>query len=394
MKWSFRIARVAGINIKVHVTFFLIVVLFGASWSSTYGPTGFLFGSLLILTLFACVTLHELGHSLAAQAFGIPVREIVLLPLGGVAFLGRNTTRPVQELVIALCGPLVNVILAAGLFVVLLTTGSFGMLNGSSLVQGIAAPPSFTTLLIWLFEANIILALFNMIPAFPLDGGRVLRGVLWMWMGFRNATRTASLIGQGFAIVLGIVAFISVDLFLGLIALFIYFAAGQETRQEDSSAVLRSQRVGEAYNKHALTLSLGDRVSTVFDYVLTSYQPDFAVVQGDRLLGIVTRDDALEALSKAPQGTRVLDTYVTTIMQREVFRVDAADSLEDVRQAMVEQGVRVVAVYDEDMFLGLINRDDIAEAFKVLALREQYQRNNPPSDTPDKRAIPPETSTS
>ncbi len=381
MRWAYRIARVSGIDIKVHVTFLAIVLLFGANWGVQHGAAGFGFGVLLVAALFVCVTLHELGHSVAAQAFGINVREIILLPVGGVAFLERTPSKPIQEFAVAVAGPLVNVMIAVLLVPLVVLTGGMNVLSGSVMVQGSTVDLSLNTLLLWLLEANVLLVLFNLIPAFPLDGGRILRALLAMRFGGRRATRVASRIGQGFAILMGVVGLLFFDLFLILIAVFIYFGARQESSQEEASTVLSTQRVGDAYNKHVLTLEVGDRIGKVLDYVLTSYQPDFAVLQGERLLGVVTRDDALRAVANGPTETYMPDVYVTTIMRRDVVRVSADDTLEEVRRAMLEQNTRVVAVYEADMYLGLINMDDIAEAFAVLSFLERYgRRDQPPSD--------------
>jgi Zn-dependent protease len=393
MKWTYRVLRVSGIDIKVHLSFVLIIFFFAVQWGAVHGTTGAVFGAVLILALFACVTLHELGHSLAAQYFGIPVREIILLPLGGLALLERTPTRPVQELVIALAGPLVNVLIIMVLLPIIALTGELDLLTGTAMLQGLNAQPSLGTLLTWLFEANILLVLFNMIPAFPLDGGRVLRSILAMFLGFRRATGIANSLGRGFALFLGVVGVFSFDVFLILIAIFIYVGASQEYTQEHANTVLSTRRVGDAYNKHVLTLSVGDRVHKVIDYILTSYQPDFAVVQGGRLLGIITRDDMLRTLSRSKTDTYVPDVYITAIMQREVVRVEASATLEEVRNLLNGNGQRVAAVYEDDTFLGLINSDDIAEAFTVLTFVERYHRQNQPPEGAQE-SLPGETSTS
>ncbi|NJK80089.1 MAG: site-2 protease family protein [Chloroflexaceae bacterium] len=380
MGWSFRVARVSNIDIKIHATFFLIVLLFAFQWGVANGLAGAAFGSLLIILLFACVTLHELGHSITAQRFGIDVREIVLLPLGGVAILSRNPAKPMQDLLIAAAGPLVNVVIAIMLAVVLALTGDLSMLGASAMVQGIDAPLTWTTMLLWLLEANILLVIFNLIPAFPLDGGRILRAVLAMFIGQRRATRIASVVGQGFALLMGLYALLTLQFLLLLIAVFIFFGAGRENVEEQASTVLSTQRVGDAYNKYVLTLTIGDRISKVLDYILTSYQPDFAVLQGNRLLGIVTRDDVLNTLARSPNDSNILDVYVTTVMRREVVRVDANATLDEVRTVMGEQSARVVAVYEGETYLGLINQDDLAEAFTVLSFMERFRRR-PPSGT-------------
>lgn len=370
MGWSFKIARVRGIDIKVHATFFLILVFGALQWagSTPSNPLeGALFGVVLMILLFTCVTLHELGHSVMAQAFGINVREIVLLPLGGVALIARMPEKPVQELLIAVAGPLVNVAIAIILSIV---TGGIGIdsMNLQDMLVTLREP-SLTTLLVWLLFANVALVIFNLIPAFPLDGGRILRAILAMGLGYPQATRIASIIGQVAAVLLGIWGIATGQLLLTLVALFIFFSAGQERGIAESKTVLTTLRVGDAYNKHALNLQIGDRVSTVVDYILTSYQPDFAVLQGNNIIGIVTRNDVLQTL--ASDGT---DRYVTEIMQREFLRVDANKSLDEVREILSENSARLAAVFDESHYLGLVSMEDISEAFIVLSFTRRQQQ--------------------
>lgn len=369
MSWSFRIARVSGIDIKVHVTFFLILILGGLEWGRNHGTPGVVFGVLLMLALFACVTLHELGHSLAAQGFNIPVREIVLLPIGGVALLGRLPERPLQELLIAAAGPAVNVVIAVALAVVGGLAGSLGALDGHGLLGGSAPAPGVGTFLVWLLAANVSLVVFNLIPAFPLDGGRMLRALLAMATDYARATRIAALVGQGIAIVLGVIGVATGNFILALIAVFIFFGAGMESFQAQARTVLDTLKVGHAYNKYALTLVPGDRVSRVVDYILTSYQPDFAVVYGDRLLGVVTREDVLKALASRPD-----DPYVTEVMRREVAAVDAEASLERVQEQMSQRGERLMAVFSGDRYLGLVSREDLSEALSVLMFVARQKR--------------------
>ncbi len=369
MGWSFKIAEVSGIPIRVHVTFFLILVLGAVQWGGITGTAeGALFGVVLMVLLFTCVTLHELGHSIAARAFGIPVRDITLLPLGGVAQITKNPEKPIHELIIAAAGPLVNVVIAGILFAVVGASMAAAMLDGQGLLPGGLNQPSLETLLFWLLAANISLVLFNLIPAFPLDGGRMLRALLAMGLGYPRATRIASAIGQVIAIGLGLWGFLSGNFILVLIAVFVFFGAGQETAMAESKTVLHTRRVGDTYNRHALTLSIGDRVSRVVDYLLTSYQPDFAVMQGSQPIGIITRADVLRNLSEA-----VNDGYVTEIMRRDFLKVDCTKPLDEVQQIMAEHSQRVVAVYDGDRFLGLVSIEDISEAFTVLSFMQRQQ---------------------
>ena len=367
MSWAYRVARVSGIDIKIHVTFLLILLLGGMEWGRHHGTAGFVFGVLLMLALFTCVTLHELGHSLVAQYFKIPVREIVLLPIGGVAMLGKLPEKPRQELIIAAAGPAVNVVIAAAL--ALVGAPVLATLDGRGLLEGAAPAPSPATFLLWLLAANVTLVAFNMIPAFPLDGGRMLRAVLAMFTDYARATRIAATIGQAAAVLLGILGVMSGNFILAIIAVFIFFGAGMESFQAKAKTVLTTLRVGDAYNKHALSLVPADRISRVVDYILTSYQPDFAVVLGGNLLGVITRDDVLKALAQRPD-----DPYVAEVMDREVIRVEATDSLEAVQEQMTQERARLVAVYSGERFLGLVSAEDLREALSVLFFVRRQER--------------------
>jgi Zn-dependent protease/predicted transcriptional regulator len=369
MKWSFTIARVAGIDIKVHATFFLILLLGAIQWEGPNGFMGAFFGILLMALLFLCVILHELGHSLVAQYFGLPVSEIILLPIGGVSKMERNPRKPMEELLLAIAGPLVNIIIAAALVAAAGAAGTLSSLNAKGLVSGQPLSPSSSVLLAWLLAANITLALFNLVPAFPMDGGRALRAILWMFLGFTKATQIASAFGQLLAFAFGLYAVLSGHFLLALIALFIYLGAGQEWTEERARTVLTTFKVGDAYNKHALTLGPGDQVNEVVHILLTSYQPDFAVMQGSSLLGVVTREDVLKALA-----TETQDVYVTGIMRREVPQFQASMHLDEVRRVMLENGIRVAAVYEGEKYLGLISQEDISEAVLIATFMKEQER--------------------
>lgn len=374
MEWSIKIAQVANIPIKVHITFFLILGLSAAQWAGRSGDAvfGALFGIVLMLALFLCVTLHELGHSLMARVFNIETREILLMPLGGVAQLSKNPDKPRQELLIALAGPLVNVVIAALLLVLIGVHPDLSVSNllldgaGSTRLTNDTSPAG---LIYWLLAANVSLVVFNLIPAFPLDGGRIFRALLAMRMEHARATRVAATIGQGIAIALGVYGVLSGNLLLALVAVFVFVGATQETSVTQAKTVLVTRKVGDAYNKHSITLQNGDRISRVVDYLLTSYQPDFAVTFGGRLLGIVTREDVMKALALQPH-----DCYVAEIMTRDVFKLSAADTLDEARDKMAERNVRVAAVYDGEQFLGLVSQDDISEAFAVLMFVNRHQQ--------------------
>jgi Zn-dependent protease len=374
MKGSFRFLRLAGIDVKLHFTFPLILLWGAVRWAAPHGTEGAVFGALLMAALFACVALHELGHALAARWLGIPVREIVLLPIGGLAVLGRNPRRPLHELLIAAAGPLVNVILAFLLFLVLRVQGT-PFSPGRELLAAGFGEPSLHTALLWLFGSNVALVLFNLLPAFPMDGGRILRALLAIPLGFTRATRWASGLGQLLALAAGVYSLLSGQIMLAVVALFVFLGATGERAAEEARGILSTLRLREAYNKHALTLEAGDRVTKVLDYLLTSYQPDFAVLHGGRLLGVVTRGMALQALA-----AETADVYVTGIMQREVLELDGGLTLADAQETLSEKGASVAAVFEGGRFLGLVNEDDIRETLQIAAfLQFAEQRRASPA---------------
>lgn len=360
MKGSFRLTRLAGIDIKLHFTFPLILIWGAVQWAAPHGAQGALFGALLMAAVFACVALHELGHALTARWLGIPVREIVLLPIGGVALLARNPRTPLHELLIAVAGPLVNVGIAFALGTVLLPQGSLPSWGLPG--EGGVGEPSLQTALVWLFGSNLLLALFNLVPAFPTDGGRILRAVLAMLMDYRRATRITTAAGQFLAVVAGVWALFNGQILLAAVALFVFLGASGERAAEEARGILSTLRLRDAYNKHALTLQPADRVSHVIDYLLTSYQPDFAVVHGGRLLGVITRAAALQSMMNGPEAG---EAYVTSVMDRQVLALDGRMTLAEAREAMIEADAGVAAVYEGERFLGLVNLEDLMEALQI-----------------------------
>jgi Zn-dependent protease len=366
MGWSYRIATIRGIDLKVHVTFAVLVLIVASNWASL-GPVGVAFGAGLIVLLFACVTLHEFGHAIAAQHYGIPVKEIVLLPIGGIAFLGRAARDPMQELVIASAGPAVNVAIIALLAPVLYVLGE-PLSAAPALLRPGGATPSLTEALHWLLGANISLVLFNLIPAFPLDGGRILRGLLGLRMEWSRATAWSTSIGQGLAMAMGAWGFMQGNLMLGIIAAMVFFAAAATNAEEQGQTVLATQQVGDACNRHAIVLSESDRVSTVIRYLLMSYQPDFAVMRGPRLLGVVRRSQVLAALAR-----REGDAPVSALMA-DAVPISADRSLAETRQLLAESPSAVAAVFADSHFIGLVSAEDIAEAETVLS----FARPAPP----------------
>jgi len=363
MSGGWTIGRLAGIDLRLHFTFPLIVALGALQWGTAHGLQGALFGGFLMLALFACVALHELGHALAARHYGIPTREILLFPLGGVAFLARPARRPAEELWIALAGPAVNVVIAAALAIVIGVAPAALPGEAAGLFRASASGPSFGTFLHWLLGANLSLVLFNLLPAFPMDGGRVLRALLAFRFGWLRGTRWAAAIGQGMAVVGGVFAILSGHLLLALLCAFVFFGAGQERTHAEARHVLESLRLADAYNRHALVLAPGDRLSRVVQYLLTSYQPDFAVIdRAGVFAGVVTRERALGVAA-----TRADDPPVLEFLETRVPRLEASLSLAGAQEALADAGATCGAVVEQGRFLGLVSQQDLAEAIGIAA---------------------------
>jgi Zn-dependent protease len=359
MKWSFRIARVSGIDVRVHATFAFAVAYFALAFGGMHGARGAAFGVLLICALFACLTLHELGHSLVAQRFGVGVSEILLLPIGGVARLTSEPRKPLHELLIALAGPLVNVIIAFGLSVVLLRYSPDAFLNVHDL--GELAEPSPLGLVRALFMGNIMLALFNMLPALPMDGGRVFRALLSLVIGRSRATRIAAGVGQ--VIALGLVAYglRQNSGMLALIGLFVFVGAAQERAAGRASDLLSELRAGEVCDPHALVLAPHEQVGHVLDTLVRSPQAHFAVFYGKELVGTVARD---QILALAPRVG--LNAPLASLMRREFFAVDAGTPLDEVRRRLLELGGgRPVVVRSLTGFAGVLGFEDLQRITQV-----------------------------
>lgn len=371
LHWAVRVGRVARIDVKVHVTFVLVLALGGYQWGR-HGVRGALFGVLSMLLLFGCVTLHELGHGLVARSFQLPTDEIVLYPFGGAAKVERDPPRAMHELVVAGAGPIVNVAISAVLAVLTGARLEWQAMNGEVLTRADLQEPSLDTLLVWLLSANVMMAVFNMIPALPMDGGRVLRALLALRMSTTRATRIA--VGIGVLLGVGglVLGALRGNVVLAVTAAVVVVGAVAEWPRESRRSPLHFLRAGDAYNKGALVLSPDDPVERVVRHILTSYQPDFAVVEGGRLVGVVTRKDVLEALGDAQRPQHL----VRDIMRPDVHRIAADAALDDAYEDMKRARVSLSAVYEGERYLGLVSQDDIAEARLVASYASRREERS------------------
>lgn len=370
MRWSFKIGSVRGIDIKIHFTFFLVVIWAAAQGAGGLGGIrGATYASVSILLLFACVTLHELGHSLVALQMGIRVRDITLLPIGGVAQLETLPERPFQELLIAIAGPAVNFLLAIGLgLVVALVGGADLFLNLGFMSQLLAGPRSLLSLVVYLLGANLILAIFNLIPAFPMDGGRVLRALLALWTSYPLATRIAARVGQLIAVGLALLAFTPFgSITLVLVALFVFTGASYEDQAVQARAMMRGLHVRHALPMRPVrAVAAEDTLASVLELSYQTRQHDFPVVRQGVLVGILSRQDLLAAARQGGGYVRVEQA-----MRREFPTLSPDDLLLRAQQLIAQTGLTALAVFDRDHFLGLLSLEDINRAYADLSWRRR-----------------------
>jgi Zn-dependent protease/CBS domain-containing protein len=365
MRWSLRIGSLGGTAILIHVTFLLFLIWLGAIYYRQGGADAAWQGTIFIVLLFLCVLLHELGHVFAARRFGVQTHDVTLWPFGGIASMERMPEKPSQELIVALAGPAVNVVIAAG---ILLWLGP--RLNPDSLTQ-IQDPA--VSLAAKLAGANIILVLFNMIPAFPMDGGRVLRALLAMRMGNARATELAATIGQGFAIVFGVVG-IFYNPMLIIIALFIFLAASGEASQAQLRAVAQGTLVSDAMITEFQTLALNATVNDAVEALIRTTQTEFPIVDGSgRLRGVLTRDAMIKALKERGPETLVLE-----VMEDDIPTVPARAKLDTALSSLMQKGRSVVGVTDADgRLIGLLTVENLGEMIMVQAARPDVPGRGP-----------------
>lgn len=357
MRWSIKIARVAGIDVKIHITFILFLLWIWIMYYKVGGVEVATDGVILVLALFGCVLLHEFGHALAGRAFGINTPDITLLPIGGVARMLKMPDKPWQELIVALAGPSVNIIIAGFLIFVLGHTASIGDIENLD-------NPKYG-LLPKLASVNIVLALFNMIPAFPMDGGRVLRALLAMAINYRKATQIAAGIGQALAFVFALIGLFWNPMLI-FIALFVYLGAAQEVTIAQMKEITPDVSVSEAMMTHLLTLKEDSTLDDAIDALLKTSQHEFPVLDNDGfVLGVLTRDDMISALKNNQSNAPVVE-----FMRRDLPLLSLYDPLEEAYRKMQECSCPALPVVDDTgRFVGLITPENVGEFFMVRSLR-------------------------
>jgi len=354
MRWSLNIGTIAGTAVRVHITFLLFLGwIFAANYASG-GPDAAWSGLLFMVLLFACVLAHEFGHIFTARAFGDATPDVTLLPIGGVARLERIPEEPYEEFLIAIAGPAVNVVIAFGLVA----------LAGAQLGVGALSVESASISMIdRLANVNLFLAVFNMIPAFPMDGGRVLRALLASRMGHTHATEVAAAVGQGVAFALGFVGLFWNPMLI-FIAIFVYLAAAAEAHLAAMRAMSHGVPVTNAMMTQFAKLTPQAHVDEAVQTLLRTSQGEFPVVDdADKPVGLLGRGDLIRALKQFGPDARVAD-----VMTTKVPTVGHRRCLEDAFRLLQEKGAPAVAVVDaEGRLVGLVTSETVGE---MVQLRE------------------------
>ncbi len=360
MRWSFAVGRIGETVIRIHVTFFLLVGWYAWGAYVAGGTSSALRGTAFLLSLFGCVLLHEFGHIRMARRFGVRTPDVVLLPIGGLARLERIPEEPRQEFLIALAGPLVTLVLV-GVFALVVR------LQGAGLVPGSGAPWEWS-LPLALFAANAGLLVFNLIPAFPMDGGRVLRAALASRLGLARATQIAAGIGRGFAMLFGLWGIVNGQFVLVLVALFIYLGATAEAQSVETRLAGRGLTVGRMMVTRFDTLPVHAPLQRAVDLLLAGDQREFPIVDNlGRFEGLLTREHLIRALSTTGPGGTVGEAMTATA------RAVAPDlGFDEALAALRESGLTALPVVDgSGALVGLLSLDNLTDLLLVRRARPE-----------------------
>jgi stage IV sporulation protein FB len=367
MSWSVNIGSIAGTAIRIHITFILFLAFFffaglasGSAIVDAVRPVVF------IVLLFACVLAHEFGHIFTARGFGVETPDVTLLPIGGVARLARIPEKPGQEFLIAIAGPLVNVAIAVVLMALTpthLSTALFAAMQDpkGSMIDQLAA-------------ANLLIAAFNMIPAFPMDGGRVLRALLAIKLGHVRATEIAAAIGQWTAFALGFIGLLNLNAILIFVAFFVYLAAASEAQMVALRAMSRDVPVTAAMVTQFATLTGAEHIDEAVQTLLQTSQTEFPVVDNaHRLIGIVGRAEIIKALRQ-----RGPDAPVSDVMAKDVPTIERSHRLAEAFRLLQENAVPAVGVVDyAGRLIGLVTAATVGEMLMVQQSLPQGARLGP-----------------
>lgn len=357
MGWTITMGRVAGTEIKIHLTFFILVAFWAMAGYQQGGPPGAVAACLLLFALFACVLLHEFGHILMAGRFGVRTPDVILLPIGGIARLQRIPDEPKQELLIALAGPAVTLAIVLVLYALLAVGGNpprFGELDPDG--------PFLETLM----RVNFYLLVFNLFPAFPMDGGRVLRALLASKMGLLAGTRIAARFGQASAVVAGLYGLSAGEPLLALVSLFVFLGAGAEAAAVETRAAGEGLNVSRMMVTRFQAIPVHATLSDAVELLLSGEQREFPVVDNlGRVEGLLTRDNLIKGISqRGPSST------VGEAMTAQVQSVSPGLGFQEALDRLRSSGLPALPVVDESgRLVGLLTLDNITDLLLVRRAR-------------------------
>lgn len=349
MKGAIKLFNIFGISIRIHIAFLLLPLIFG----HYYGLKGVCF----VFFVFCCVTVHELCHSLQAKHFGVKVEQIVLLPIGGVAAMQSMPEKPAEEFRISIAGPLFNITLALVLFL------PFYFLLGPQHLfhPGLEDWPKTFAYAFWI---NPILALFNLLPAFPMDGGRVLRAFLAERMDYGKATRIAVGFGHAFAVLFGFAGLMMPNIMLIIIAFFIFMAASAEGMQVDLRMTLGKFSVKDVLPGQFVSVAKSTSLAEVLALTLHSHQDDFPVVENGELIGFLTRSDVILAIHQSG-----MQQLVQGVMRQDFPTVRLDDRLIKAHRLMEERRIKAMPVLNQGRLAGVVSLEDISRVYSLMSNR-------------------------
>lgn len=351
MKGALKLFTLFGISVYIHATFLILPAIF-------FIYAG-LKGLFVILIVFAFVTLHELSHSLVAKRYGIIVRSIMLFPIGGVASLTGSTQKPKEEIYIAIAGPIFNVLLTVIFFFPLLY-----LLGPKVLLH-----PSLDTwpqTIAYIFWINPLLAMFNLLPAFPMDGGRIFRALLATHLDIRKATHIAVNVGHMFALIFGIIGIINGNLFLIAIAFFVYIAASAEELQVDMSETIKDFLVKDVISDNYISVTPQTRLAKVLEFMFRTHQEDFPVLDGENLVGFLPRSDIISHIHRFG-----ISHSIKELMRYSFPTAQLYEPLNIVQKRMQEEGLKALPVIYSGRLVGIITLEDISRVYAIMS--EQHR---------------------
>jgi len=361
MRWSISIGKIAGTVVRIHVTFLIFLLIIGILVFRQNGAEAAWDAVAFITLVFTCIVLHEFGHILVARFFGVKTRDVTLFPIGGVANIERMPERPYQELLVAISGPLVNLGIFLGLSLLFskqLSDFDIEKINdtGTSLAIRIAA-------------ANLILMIFNLLPAFPMDGGRVLRALLAMWTTKSKATKIAASIGQGMALLIGFMGFFGNPMLI-VIAAFIFIAAGSEAETAAFHDIIHDLTIRDAMLEAPARLHPSDTIRKAIDHLLGSTENEFLVIdQAGPEIGTITRDMLLLALASHDDGTQI--SALMSRPEHSVYENDPLEKALTIFEGCNDQALIVKDIHHE--ISGLISRAAISQAILIKSARPDWK---------------------